>query len=184
MRSRLLIGGLSLIVLLLSGTLFVAMSMPSGAAVSLPPPTAAAVSGLRTLPPPATATTPPPRPTANIIITSPPAAPTIAPWTAPYTIGWISDTQRYSKSYPDTFHAMTQYLRDEQEALNLGYVAHTGDLVHNGDKEAQWKNARSAMDNLLGIPHGVLAGNHDIKSKSNYSKYFGADYFEKMRQSL
>ena len=78
-----------------------------------------------------------------------PAAPSPAPSTpAPiqepesrYTIAWMSDTQHYSNRFPDTFYAMTAYLRDSEKELNLKYVAHTGDLINNYGSERQWENA-------------------------------------------
>jgi predicted MPP superfamily phosphohydrolase len=97
-----------------------------------------------------------------------------------YTIGWLSDTQRYSSSYPETFLTMTQYLRNAREKLNLGYVALTGDIVNKGSSKAQWRNARAALDLLAPIPFGVLAGNHDRNSRgvyTNFREHFGEAYF-------
>lgn len=98
-----------------------------------------------------------------------------------YTIAWISDTQHYSSGSPDTFLTMTRYLKENLEELNLAYVVHTGDIVSDGTSTRQWENAKRAMDELKAIPHGVLAGNHDVGSKINYSnfcKYFGAEQFD------
>lgn len=100
----------------------------------------------------------------------------------PYTIAWISDTQHYSSGSPDTFLTMTRYLKDNQEELYLGYVVHTGDIVADGTSERQWGNAKRAMVEIDAIPHGVLAGNHDVGSKinySNFSKNFGEEQFAK-----
>ena len=97
-----------------------------------------------------------------------------------YTIAWMSDTQRYSRDYPQIFLGMTRFLRENREQLNLGYVVHTGDIVSNAKKTPQWENARAAMDELKDIPHGVLAGNHDRRSATNYkdySQYFGEQAF-------
>ena len=98
----------------------------------------------------------------------------------PYTIAWISDTQHYSSGSPDTFLTMTRYIKENSGALNIGYVVHTGDIVSDGTSVRQWENAKRAMDELKFIPHGVLAGNHDVGSKINYSnfcKYFGEEQF-------
>ena len=98
-----------------------------------------------------------------------------------YTIGWMSDTQNYSARYAETFSAMTEFLYENRERMNLIYVAHTGDIVSTEKKTAQWENAAAAMDGLGDVPHGVLAGNHDKKSSKNYEnyqKYFGAGRFE------
>lgn len=95
---------------------------------------------------------------------------------APYTIAWMSDTQYYCRNLPNIYFAMTRYLQDNREKLNLGYVVHTGDIVDSASNEAQWAVARQAMDSLSGIPYGVLAGNHDVGNMmdyGNFRKYFG-----------
>jgi len=120
------------------------------------------------LPEPTPEVTPTPMPTPE---------PTPEP-VEPYTFAWMSDTQHYSRSFPDTFLAMTQYLSDNEEALNLEYVIHTGDIVASSSKEYQWELAAEAMDKIAHIPAGWCAGNHDVSSKinyKNYSLYFGED---------
>lgn len=98
-----------------------------------------------------------------------------------YTIAWISDTQHYSKYFPETFLTMTRYLKEKQQELNLGYVVHTGDLVASQTDVKQWANAKRAMDELSSIPNGVLAGNHDVGQSfdyTNYYTYFGKKAFD------
>lgn len=93
-----------------------------------------------------------------------------------YTIAWMSDTQHYSREFHETFFAMTEYLRDMEEELNLKYVIHTGDIVSSAAKEEQWKVATDAMSAIAHIPAGVCAGNHDVRgSKVNYEYYY--EYF-------
>lgn len=98
------------------------------------------------------------------------------------TIAFLSDTQFYSKYYPYIYNIMTNYLKDNQQNLNLSYIVHTGDIVEDADLEQQWINARKSMDIIKDIPHGVLAGNHDTSStdsfRNNYHKYFGSKYYE------
>lgn len=98
-----------------------------------------------------------------------------------YTIAWISDTQYYSRSFPDIYFSMTEFLHENRERLNLKYIAHTGDLVNSADDEAQWAVAVKAMDTIKEIPGGVLAGNHDVfngkADYSEYSRYFGEDRY-------
>lgn len=114
---------------------------------------------------------------------APTAAPTPVPTPEPtpeppevYTIAWMSDTQHYSSSFPDTFYAMTEYLKESREELNLKYVIHTGDIVASATKEKQWQVAKEAMANIAHIPTGVCAGNHDVRgSKADYSYY--SEYF-------
>lgn len=121
----------------------------------------------------------------------PTATPTPAPAATPvpadplhpaenvYTIAWLSDSQHYSNQFPETFTAQTRFLSDNAAALRIAYIVHTGDLVHNRDKEEQWQNASSSMKLIEHIPNGVLAGNHDVDvsgSGNDYSmfkKYFG-----------
>ena len=100
-----------------------------------------------------------------------------------YTIAWISDTQFYSRSDNGVFESMTAFLRDHADRMNLSYIVHTGDLVHNRDIAAEWEVADRAMKNIAEIPHGVLAGNHDVGTDaadcdySYYTAHFGADRF-------
>ena len=126
-----------------------------------------------------------PSPTPYSVIKIEPLNPTptpepLYPEEGIYTIAWLSDTQYYSRSFPETFLTMTAFLRDNRSALKLGYVVHTGDIVHNYNKDAEWEIAAKAMAALRDIPHGVLAGNHDVgTSKKNYryfSQYFGDNY--------
>lgn len=118
-----------------------------------------------------------PQPTDTPIPTE---APTPAPTDTPkpyvaqnriYTIAWISDPQHYSKKFPETYYAMTAFLRDHREELNLQYIIHTGDLVHNADEEAQWEVADRAQTMIDEIPNGVLAGNHDLPEDVGYAAF-------------
>ena len=63
---------------------------------------------------------------------------------------------------------------ENQEAMKIKYVFHTGDLVDESDKEEQWNNADQFMKTLddANVPNGVLAGNHDVDHKTNdYTQY-------------
>ena len=116
-----------------------------------------------------------PRPTA--VLTAPLPKRLIAPKNES-TIAWLSDTQYYSKTYPETFVTMTQFLRDNAEKMNLEYVIHTGDIVQDYDDENQWRVASDAMRVLDGISSGILAGNHDVDgAKEDYS-YFSLFFGE------
>ena len=88
-----------------------------------------------------------------------------------YTIAWISDPQHYSKKFPETYYAMTSFLRDHCEALHLTYIVHTGDFVHNTDREAEWEVADKAQKMIDEIPNGVLAGNHDVLDPIGYKTF-------------
>jgi hypothetical protein len=61
--------------------------------------------------------------------------------------------------------------------MGIRYVMHTGDIVNVAENDAQWQNAKHSMNILtsVGIPYGVLGGNHDgTDGFINYGKYFGA----------
>ena len=101
-----------------------------------------------------------------------------------YTFVWMSDTQYYSESYPYIFDRMTKWIVENQDALKIKYVIHTGDLVDKSDKEFQWNNASTFMKTLddANIPNGVLAGNHDVDHKTsdytNFYRYFGEERYK------
>lgn len=97
-----------------------------------------------------------------------------------YTIAWISDPQYYSRQFPDYYYAMTEFLRDHREEMNLEYIIHTGDLVDGTNDESQWRVAVTAQSYIDDIPNGVLAGNHDVKDPHGYKyfcKYFGEKHY-------
>ena len=99
-----------------------------------------------------------------------------------YTIAWLSDTQHYSKKYPETYFAITSFLSKEKERMSLCCIVHTGDLVHNYNDELQWQVASDAQAMIDSIPNGVCAGNHDEHHDeadySHFCKYFGAERYE------
>ena len=98
------------------------------------------------------------------------------------TVGWISDTQHYANTFPEIYPTITSFLYDHREELNLAYVVHTGDLVHQNGSKSNWSIAADAMALLHDIPYGVLAGNHDMNQKEasieHYSEYFGEKFFK------
>ena len=91
----------------------------------------------------------------------------------PYTFIWMTDTQYYSKSYPEIFSSMTQWIVDNQKKLNIRYMIHTGDIVDSKNEPGQWENAKKALGILYGkTPYLTVAGNHDIGgSNQDYSAY-------------
>ena len=88
-----------------------------------------------------------------------------------YTIAWMSDPQHYSKMFPETYYAMTSFLRDHREEMRLAYIINTGDLVHNTDLESEWDVADKAQAMIDEIPNGVLAGNHDMAAPIGYKTF-------------
>lgn len=98
-----------------------------------------------------------------------------------YTIAWISDPQHYSEKFPDSYYAMTAFLRDHAEEMKLCYIIHTGDFVNHPDSDAEWAVADAAQKMIDDIPNGVLAGNHDVLDPVGYtafSKYFGEKRYQ------
>lgn len=81
----------------------------------------------------------------------------------PATLIWMSDTQGYSSSFPETLAAMTQWIVEHRSDLNIQYVLQTGDIVNDSTREKEWQNATAAFDLLIGkVPIIAIAGNHDI----------------------
>lgn len=134
---------------------------------------------------PAATATPPP----IVIINSTPVpmpnstpAPTPAPMRhtgteADYAFFWFTDTQYYSQKYPETFHAMTQWMKEQASDYNVKYAFLTGDIV-NRNRASQWRVADAAIKTLeKAVPVFTIAGNHDVGTKdpdyTNYKEYFG-----------
>lgn len=90
----------------------------------------------------------------------------------------LPDTQYYSGSNSWIFENQTKWIVENEEALNIVFVTHLGDLVDDYENIVEWNNANSSMSILDEvIPYGVLPGNHDgLEDGSNlinYDKYFG-----------
>jgi len=89
-----------------------------------------------------------------------------------FTIVALPDTQFYSESYPTTFTAQTNWIKNNQVGQNIVFVTHEGDIVDNYDNTTQWSNATSAMDNLNGVVrYATCPGNHDSDYGANYTNY-------------
>ncbi len=113
-------------------------------------------------------------PTEEPVTPEPSREPAATSYIAPegvYTIAWMSDPQHYSKKFPETYYAMTSFLRDHREELNLQYIINTGDLVHNTDIDSEWDVADRAQSYIDDIPNGVLAGNHDVQNPIGYKTF-------------
>lgn len=124
----------------------------------------------------------PDTPLVELLLADPTASPAPLPTNTPipdaltaadgqYTIAWISDTQHYSRQNNGVFECMTRFLADNAERMNLAYIVHTGDLVHNRDVPAQWTVADRAMQTIDSLPNGVAAGNHDVGTKPEDCDY-------------
>ncbi len=98
-----------------------------------------------------------------------------APAPGSFTFAVLPDTQNYSEKHPETFKAQTRWIMANRERRRIGAVFHLGDIT-NRNSEAQWRNARAALEPILGsdLPLCIVPGNHD------YGKGGGA----KTRDSL
>lgn len=104
---------------------------------------------------------------------TPSPSPTPDPAMNPATLIWMSDTQGYSSSFPETLSAMTQWIVDHKTDLNIQYVLQTGDIVNDTTREKEWQNATTAFDTLIGeVPLIAIAGNHDIGGVVHNYKFF------------
>jgi hypothetical protein len=98
-----------------------------------------------------------------------------------YTFCWMTDTQYYSQDYPWIFQSMTAFLKNSAQRMDLKYIMHTGDLVNKMWGESQWDIALECLENLDGIPFGLLGGNHDVSADgvldfAEFGKRFGKSY--------
>jgi predicted MPP superfamily phosphohydrolase len=94
-----------------------------------------------------------------------------------FTIVALPDTQFYSESYPMIFENQTEWIVQNENILNIVFVAHLGDIVNVSSQDYQWQNADNAMSILDGkVPYGILPGNHDVGTE--YERYFPASRYE------
>lgn len=95
----------------------------------------------------------------------------------PFTIVALPDTQLYSKTYPATFIAQTQWIKDNTVSKNIVFTVHLGDITDSQHKKSElvmgeWANAKSAMDLLAGLKYAILPGNHDNLVKGKIDNTF------------
>ena len=90
---------------------------------------------------------------------------------APFSLIVLPDTQIYPHDRPDwrgssrkeVFVQQTTWIRDNAQSLNIQFVLHMGDIVHDPTKPYQWANADEAMRVLDGVvPYAFALGNHDM----------------------
>ncbi|MDO4573185.1 MAG: metallophosphoesterase [Clostridia bacterium] len=102
---------------------------------------------------------------------SPSPSPTPAP--TPFSVVWMSDTQGYAGSLHEVLESMFDWTASVSESENLVALLHTGDIVQDMTKAAQWENVRACdarlPDTLLRV---TAAGNHDIGPKGDEPENF------------
>jgi hypothetical protein len=62
-----------------------------------------------------------------------------------FTFILMPDSQMYSMMYPGDYEVQTNWIKDQQEAMNIRYVAHVGDVVDVTEEDFQWQNASRSM---------------------------------------
>jgi len=99
-----------------------------------------------------------------------------------FTVILLPDTQEYTQYYPQIFPAQTQWIAAQQQARNIQLVIGLGDIVNDGNSDAQWQNADTAMRTIdqAGIPYAMAIGNHDYdnqapvaRTATKFNQYFG-----------
>ena len=124
---------------------------------------------------------PEPTPTPERTPTQDPA-PAPDPVPTPFSIVWMSDTQDLTRSHPDVFFCMRDWILREREARNIVFLVHTGDVV-DGLSAAMRENATEALMPLLEtIPAMVVSGNHDIGSEENHDLFLRRPYAQAVRK--
>jgi len=116
-----------------------------------------------------------------------------------FTVVLLPDTQYYSGQRnggtQQIFYKQTDWIVENQEALNIAFVLHMGDVVQSGDSsQSQWVIASRAMYRIEnpettgledGIPYTIAVGNHDQQPRGDpdgttafFNRYFGVDHFQ------
>ncbi|NEE02684.1 lamin tail domain-containing protein [Phytoactinopolyspora halotolerans] len=108
-----------------------------------------------------------------------------------FALGYVTDTQFLSEGYRPSFVDINRWLVTNQDARDIAYTFHTGDLIQrwlNGThSEARARNEYAFASDVMGIlergghPYGVTPGNHDDKwgrDKTLFNEYFPVERFE------
>lgn len=77
----------------------------------------------------------------------------------------LPDTQNYvdsvNPSRPELFTSQTEWVAQQQAALNIQFTLHLGDITQT-NVPLEWERARTSMNVLDGVvPYSIVAGNHD-----------------------
>jgi parallel beta-helix repeat protein len=103
--------------------------------------------------------------------------------TTPFTLVVLPDTQNYvvSDSAAALFNAQTQWIADQQSALNIAFASQLGDVTESGTDATEWARASTAMGILdsAGVPYSITVGNHDgyATGYPTFLSTFGASRF-------
>ena len=101
---------------------------------------------------------------------------------APVRLVVLPDTQFYTtsdnlESHGDLFSVQTEWIAENAE--DVAFVTHLGDIVQDWDDVEQWAVADAAMSMLDDVvPYGLVVGNHDFPTHLSEKKYgLFNDYF-------
>jgi len=103
------------------------------------------------------------------------------------TIVMLPDTQHYSRKWPESFLAQTEWVRRNRDRENIVFVTHVGDVVNDRNKDMnEWDVADKALSRLDGVvPWGVALGNHDFAASKEgardargFLQHFGPQRFK------
>lgn len=84
-----------------------------------------------------------------------------------WRIAVLPDTQTYAKRYPDRFEVQTRWIAENARDLDIRFVIHEGDVVHE-PTEGQWEVAARALRTLDGrVPYVLAVGNHDYGARGD-----------------
>lgn len=121
--------------------------------------------------------TPTPEPTLEPTSGSAPATPQQnGPAPTPFSIVWMSDTQNLTRHYPEVFNGMRDWILNEQEAQNIVFFIHTGDVV-DGCSQFMWDNASISLIPLLyRVPGMIVSGNHDVSAENKQRLFYERPY--------
>ena len=134
--------------------------------------------------------------TDTVTVLNTPGSP-VKPRDGDFTIIGLPDTQYYLAQpqlggVAEMFSAQIAWIKNNQVAENIVYVAHLGDVSDHGDNvmyaHAEWYPAKTIMyglENPVSIPYGIAVGNHDqfpsqypvTGTTLNYNKNFGVPHF-------
>ena len=145
-------------------------------------------------PTPAPTATPEPTPDPTPTSTPEPTpAPEPTPEPTPFALAWLPDTQVLISSAKEERQQQLIMLGEEIaariDADNIVAVLHSGDIVDNGFRQAQWEKfdrcCLSAFSDR--VPFYPVSGNHDLgKSDSinggGYRGYLQQDFLKKLPQ--
>ncbi|MFS0734241.1 hypothetical protein ABC304_01740 [Microbacterium sp. 1P10UB] len=138
-----------------------AAAAPEGQPTEPTPPSPEPTTEPTTAPTPAPTTAPAPDPAPPVD----PAPPATGDGDGKFTVATYPDTQQeVFGAADDRFRARSQWLVGQKSALDLRFVAHTGDVVNwDTDTHSQFAEAQEAMEPLeaAGIPYQLSIGNHD-----------------------